>query len=239
LRTLFAIVGILVSATVTLYGQTGDKKGVPNLRGFDEKPIHFGFLLGFNTMDFRVYNSHISNDINNNEPIYAEVLDLQPGINIGIVSNLRLRNYLDLRFLPGISFGQRDLSYITASGEPVEETPLQIKSTFLEFPLLLKYSSARQQNFKPYLIGGLNGRIDLAKSKKDKLVLKPADIYMEVGVGIDMYLTYFRFSTEIKASHGFMNVLNPNGSGEPADAIYTQAIDKLTSNIFNLTFYFE
>jgi len=238
LKTLFATVCLLIAISSTAFGQK-DKRAAANLRGFDEKPIHFGFLLGFNTMDFRVYNSQIANAENNNTPIYADVIDLQPGINIGIVSNLRLMEYLDLRFLPGISFGQRDLNYITATGEPVDGTPLQIKSTFLEFPLLLKYSSARQQNFKPYLVGGINSRVDLAKSKKDKVVLKPLDVYLEVGVGIDMYLTYFRFSTEIKASHGFMNVHNPNGSGEPQDVIYNQAIDKLTSNIFNLTFYFE
>ncbi|MFT3739884.1 MAG: porin family protein [Breznakibacter sp.] len=222
-----------------VYGQTDNKKGAPNLKGFDEKPLHFGFLLGLNTMDFRVYNSGAATAENNQTPIYAEVLKLQPGINIGIVSNLRLRKYLDLRFLPGISFGQRDLSYITKNGDKVEETPLQIKSTFLEFPLLLKYSSARQHNFKPYLVGGVNGRIDLAKSKKDKVVLKPMDVYLELGVGIDMYLNYFRFSTEIKGSHGLFNVYNPKGTGETSDIKYNQAIDKLTSNIFHLTFYFE
>lgn len=229
---------IFAASTMTL-AQTQDKKGAPNLKGFDEKPLHFGFLLGLNTMDFRVYNSGVANAENNQTPIYAEVVELQPGINIGIVSNLRLKKYLDLRFLPGISFGQRDLSYITQTGEKVDDTPLQIKSTFLEFPLLLKYSSARQHNFKPYLVGGVNGRIDLAKSKKDKVVLKPMDTYLELGVGIDMYLTYFRFSTEIKGSHGLFNVHNPKGTGEASDIKFNQAIDKLTSNIFHLTFYFE
>jgi hypothetical protein len=141
-------VGILVSATVSLYGQTGDKKGVPNLRGFDEKPLHFGFLLGFNTMDFRVFNTGIANELNNNTPLFADVINLQPGINIGIVSSLRLKKYLDLRFLPGISFGQRDLAFITKDGEPVDNSPLEIKSTFLEFPLLLKYSCGTAAKFQ-------------------------------------------------------------------------------------------
>lgn len=239
MKAYFVSVIAFLALTTTLFGQVNHKKGAANLRSFDEKPLHFGFLLGLNTMDFRVYNSGVANSENNNMPVYAEVLDLQPGINIGIVSNLRLRKYLDLRFLPGISFGQRDLAYITGDGNSVDDTPLQIKSTFLEFPLLLKYSSARQMNFKPYLVGGINERIDLAKSKKDKVVLEPFDTYLELGVGIDMYLTYFRFSTEIKASHGLFNVHDSKGTGEAADVIYNQAIDKLTSNIFHLTFYFE
>ena len=223
--------------SIGAFAQNKDK-GVPNLSTFDEKPLHFGFLLGFNTMDFKVLNSDIANDLNGDSPIYGDVIHLQPGINIGIVTNLRLRKQLDLRFLPGISFGQRDLYFISKGGEE-EKVPLEIKSTFLEFPLLIRYSAVRQQNFKPYVIGGVNGRIDLAKSKKDKIVLNPLDVYMEFGAGIDTYLTYFRLSIELKASYGLTNVLNEKGTGEESDMVYTQAIDKLTSNIFHLTFYFE
>jgi hypothetical protein len=222
-----------------LSAQKDKKKIVPNLSGFDEKKLHFGFLLGLNTMDFKVQNSGVASDLNGQNPLYGEVLNLQPGINIGIVSNLRLRKYLDLRFLPGISFGQRDLVFIDAQGNQPDEMPVQVKSTFLEFPLLLKYSAARLHNFKPYIIGGVCERIDLAKSKKDQVVLKPFDTSLEIGAGIDMYLTYFRFTTEIKASYGLTNVLNKKGNGEAADLVYTKAIDKLTSNIFHLTFYFE
>jgi len=234
------VIFLLLVGICAINAQNERKKGVPNLKGFDEKPLHFGFLLGLNTMDFKIQNSGIANDKNNFTPIYAEVVHIQPGINIGIVSNLRLRKYLDLRFLPGISFGQRDLLYIDANGNQLkDDMPVQVKSTFLEFPLLLKYSAKRLHNFKPYLIGGINERFDLAKSKKDKIVLKPFDTALEIGAGIDMYLTYFRFSTEFKASYGLMNVLNTKGNGEPDDYVYTQAIDKLTSNIFHLTFYFE
>ncbi len=214
------------------------KKGVPNLPEFDEKPLHFGFLLGLNVMDFALHNSGAITSENGNVPLYGDLINYQPGINIGIVSNLRLNKWFDLRFLPGISFGQRNIVFINENGV-AEENPLEIKSTFIEFPLLIKYSSARAHNFKPYLVGGVNGRLDLAKSRKDRLVLRSLDAALEAGVGIDMYLNYFRFSTEIKASYGLFNVLNPNGTGEVEDVKYTQALDKLTSNIFHLTFYFE
>ena len=180
----------------------------------------------------------VSNEENGNTPMYGDVINLQPGINIGIVSNLRLRKHFDLRFLPGISFGQRDMVFITEDGEQKDDV-LEIKSTFLEFPLLVRYGAVRKHNFKPYIIAGINGRIDLAKSKKDKLLLNPLDLYIEGGAGVDFYLTYFRLSMEVKASYGLTNVLNEKGTGDDADMMYTQAIDRLSSNLFHFTFYFE
>ena len=120
------------------------RKKVANLRSFDERPLHFGFLIGFNTMDFQVYNNGVSNAGNDFTPIYGEVVHLQPGLNIGIVSSYKLREHLNLRFLPGISFGQRDVYYIDETGEELssEVSPLKVKSTFLEFPLLVKYNAS-------------------------------------------------------------------------------------------------
>lgn len=227
----------------TVLGQ-GKNSRIANLRSFDERPLHFGFLIGINTMDFRVYNSGLppvtSNP--NGDVLYADVLDLTPGLNIGIVSSYKLTNTLNLRFLPGISFGQRNLSYIRydKDGNFVErEESFKIKSTFLEFPLMLKYNAFRMHNAKPYLVGGFNTRYDLAKNKQDKLLLNSLDAYIEFGAGFDFYLTYFRLSVEAKASIGLANMLNKEGTGEPGDEIYTEALDKLKSRIFCLTFYFE
>ena len=214
-----------------------DKKGVPNLPGFDEKKLHFGFLIGFNTLDFRVYNTGVPTDDGNT--YYAEVLHLKPGLNIGIVSSLRLNRHFNLRFLPGISFGQRDLYYMKEDGTFEENSPLRIKSTFLEFPLVVKFSGKRMHNAKPFITAGVNTRYDLAKNKQDHLLLRSLDFYWEGGAGFDFYMTYFRFSVELKASVGLSDMLNPAGTGEPGDEVYTQALDALKSRVFSLTFYFE
>ena len=207
-----------------------------NLRSFDERPLHFGFLIGFNTMDFRVYNSGVK-DVDG-VVRYGEVVHLKPGLNIGIVTSYRLRKDLNLRFLPGISFGQRDIWFIDEHGVK-EEVPLQIKSTFLEFPLLLKYNALRMHNAKPYIIAGVNARYDLAKNKQDGLLLNSLDGYIEAGAGVDLYLSYFRLSIELKTSIGLVNMLNPDGTGDILDQHYTDALDGLKSRLFCLTFYFE
>lgn len=215
-----------------------DKPGAPNLPAFDEKRVRFGFLIGLNFADFRVVNSGARTVENKYNARYAEVLSVTPGLNVGMIANLRLAKRWDLRFSPGINFAQRDLSYIDEQGK-VEEKPLEIKSTYLEFPLLFKYSARRIQNFKPFLVAGVAVRYDLAKNKKDGILLNGLDSYLEFGGGFDSYMNLFRLSTEARISIGMRNIIDKNGSVDPEYIYYTQAIDRLTSRIFLVTFYFQ
>jgi len=211
------------------------KPKVQNDPGHDYKLIHFGFTVGFNTMDFRVSHSEKAYD-----SIYADVSKLSPGFHIQIVSNLRLAEYFDLRFLPGISFGQRYLKYINDSDEISE---MKIESSFIEFPLLLKYKAKRLNNYRPYLIGGLNMRIDMAARREydeeDRIYirLKQYDLYYEAGFGIDFYLPHFKLTTELKLAVGIRNILNP--VPDASNPYFTIAIDRLTSTLVFLSFHFE
>lgn len=231
---LFLIIFLLFS--FALQSQTL-QRGVLNLPTFDDRPLHFGFLIGFNAMDFRVVHKN-PGDIGDATVRYADVVRLNPGINLGMVTSLRLNQYFNLRLLPGISFGQRDLLFISYDGV-TDQYPLEIKSTFIEMPVKIKFNGARMTNAKPFLVAGINPRFDLARSRKDGLLMNPFDIYWEIGGGIDSYMNYFRFSTELKLSVGMLNVLNPSGTGEPEDILYTRVLDRLSSRIFVLTFYFE
>lgn len=220
----------------TLAAQPSNGK-VPNLPNFDDKALNFGFLIGFNTMNYRVVSK--APDLQGPGGVrYADVVRLNPGINIGMVTNFRLNQYFSFRVLPGISFGQRDLLFTGENGEE-DPHPLEIKSTYIEVPLVLKINGARMHNAKPFFTTGINPRFDLAKSKKDGMLVRPFDVYWEVGAGFDSYMSYFRFSTELKLSVGLMNVLDPSGTGEPEDIYYSDVLDRLTSRIFVLNFYFE
>lgn len=223
--------------SLALFSQE-ERKGVPNLRTFDDRLLRWGFLVGFNAGDFKVVNSGARTPENNQNARYADVLSTVPGLNVGVVANLRLMNSLDLRFSPGINFSQRNLSYIDEKGV-VEEKPLQIKSTYLEFPLLVKYSSQRIHNFKPFLVAGPCVRYDLAKNKRDGVLLQGLDAYIEFGGGFDSYMNYFRLTTEFRMSVGLRNIIDKNGSIDPEYIYYTQAIDRLTSRLFLITFYFQ
>ena len=157
---------ILVFLVITT-GVSAQKQKPKNESWYDEKLIHFGFSLGFNTMDFRITPSQEYLDT---DSIYPEVSRLNPGINIQIVTDLRPGRYWDIRFLPGVSFGQRNVRYYKLSKVPGEDPVLfnerqRIESSFLEFPLLLKYKGERLNNVRPYVIGGFNFRYDLAAKK--------------------------------------------------------------------------
>lgn len=210
---------------------------VKNLPNYDDKLLHFGFTLGLNNMDFNFQRNALALQ---QDSLFADVSVADPGFHVLIVSDLRLGPYFNLRFQPGISFGQRKLNYLK-DGESVRE--MTVASNYLDFPLLLKYKAKRINNFRPYLIGGVNVRYDMA-ARKDYdeesnvyVRLKPLDFYYELGMGLDFYLTYFKFATELKLSVGFKDVL----VHEPAPGYeeYVRAIDRLTSRLVVLSFHFE
>ncbi len=222
---------------------------VKNIPEHDFKPIHFGFTLGMNSMDFRIKVSEfaVENDI------FPEVSRLSPGFNINVVSNFRFGVHFDLRILPGVAFGQRRIDYYTmdgqelpgSNGNEVSAEPRligsqELESSYLELPFIIKYKAVRINNYRPYLIGGVNFRYDLAKNFNEDdeifLSLRPFDIYLETGFGIDFYLPYFKFSSELKFAVGFMNIIDPRESSRPH---YQDAIRKLQSNMFILSFHFE
>ena len=218
-----------------LWGQILKPK---NESWYDEKVLHFGFTLGFNTMDFNITPSQTFLE---SDSLYPEVSKLNPGINIQIVSNLRAGKYFDIRFLPGVSFGQRIINYYR--NQIPYPVPQKLESSFLEFPLLLKYKGERLNNVRPYIIVGLNYRYDLAGKKEyedEKAVyvrLKRPDLYYEMGAGLDFYLTYFKLSVELKMSNGINNIIVNEAA--PGHAEYFNAIDKMKSQIWVLSFHFE
>jgi hypothetical protein len=217
---------------------SGQKQKPKNESWYDEKLIHFGFSLGFNAMDFNITpsQSYLLSD-----SLYPAVTKLNPGINIQIVTDLRPAKYMDIRFLPGVSFGQRTIRYYKDG--VLYNDQQRLESSFLEFPLLLKLKGDRMNNVRPYVIGGFNYRYDLA-AKKDFDEAKPVfirikkpDLYYEVGAGLDFYLTYFKLSIELKMSNGFSDVLVKQY--DPRHPEYGNAIEKMKSQIWVLSFHFE
>jgi len=230
---------LLVSISTNLFAQKDIPKNLPNL---DRKKLHFGFTVGTNIMDFNIVNS--DNFLNDAQIDYIYGIENNPsaGFHLGPVSNLQLGKHFDLRLLINLSFGQRNLTYYfadTLNNRTLSSHTMKIASTFIEFPLHIKYKSVRINNYRPYLIGGINPKIDLAARKKikeeemPKIRLKSTDLYYEFGFGIDFYLTYFKFSTEIKYGVGLLNII------EPDNTQFTNSIDKMNSRMLMISFHFE
>lgn len=229
------LTAFLILVDLNSYGQ---KQKPKNDSWYDDKPLHFGFSLGANLMDFNITPSQ---EYFASDSLYPEVSLLNPGINIQIVTNLKLGRYFDLRFLPGVSFGQRNIRYF--KNRVIYNEQQRLESSFLEFPLLLKYKGDRLNNVRPYIIGGFNYRYDLAGKKEydeEKSVylrLERPDLYYEFGAGLDFYLPYFKLSVELKVSNGLFDVLV--NEPPPRHPEYFNAIERMNSQIWVLAFHFE
>ena len=214
---------------------SGQVKRPQNMPGYDLKLLHFGFTIGVHTQDLGIIRT-------DNPDLFADVSDPGFGFQVTIVSDLRLNKNMNLRFLPGIALGEKPLSfYNRQTGELVESGI--IESNFLEFPLLVKYRSDRLNNTRPYLIGGLNYRYDLAARKEsdesDRIFvkLKPSDLYLEAGFGVDFYSQYFKFSPEIKVGMGLRNLLVKDVV--EGESQFVSSIDHLRSFVVMINFHFE
>jgi hypothetical protein len=230
-------------------------KKVMNLVRYDQAPYHFGFTLGINQMDFTVkpvanlntlvFSSRQTPDLNvdssrllsvNSTPVF--------GFYIGIVGDLRLGRYFNLRFVPDLSFGERYLNYSVLGYQNGEKSILEIKknipSGFLDFPLLLKYKSKRLNNMLAYVTAGVQYSVDLGSGAKKKdntqdyhVKLQKNDLYALAGVGFDFYNPWFKFGIELKMAYGLFDMLSRENT------IYTDGIEKLNSKVFELCLTFE
>ena len=235
MKPLFFITGFfLCSLGASAQVRTTSKK-VLNYQHIDDKAIHFGFCVGLNVMDFTITPSF---DHFRTDSLLANVTNLSMGFHIQAVSAARLTDNLELRFLPGVAFGQRDLSFY--KGDQLYENSQKLESSYIELPWMLKYKSKRVNNYRGFMVGGLNPRFDLAKTYREDegtyMDLKINDLCYELGGGFDFYFQYFKLSIELRGSWGMFNVLNPRSTPQPQ---FQNAIEKLRSSVYMISFYIE
>ena len=229
------------------------KEKIMHLQTFDEKPLHYGYFLGFNNFGYQIqYNSNYSVPSNRNFPDNKRGLNLpnieltkNTGFNVGLIGDLRLNKYFNLRLEPGLYYTQRDLIYPQGtSGLTNDEDYLrEIKSTYIHIPLLVKFSAKRINNFKPYLVGGVSTSFNLSSNEKNNddnygnvFRVTSQSFNYEIGFGIDFYLVYFKFSPSIRGLFSFQNELvQDNNSNSP----WTSNIKSLLSQGFAINLTFE
>ncbi len=244
----------------------GQRKSVDHLTFFDDRNLHFGFYLGLNTMDYRItnYEDVTQNPVFDNRPellekalgyygnkksFGAEVYTILPGFTVGGVVNYRLNRDFDLRFTPGMSLGSRNFQYfieidpevINRSAGMDKETYLATPSAYVDIPLGIRYKGFRHYNLRPYIYLGAAYRHDLENKRISESVihLQKGGGYGEIGLGIDSYLEYFRFTAEVRFSYGLNNIIRHDSDPEKPTPYYGYIFKELNSNIFTLIFYFE
>ena len=226
----------LVAVLTALISQLDGQRLLKNQPKYDNDPLHFGFALGVNFMDFDIEPVRNLPDI---PGYYSVQSDVAPGYTIAIISNLRLHKYFDLRFNPAFSSTVRTLNFdienpITEKRETVTR---EVESSYIDFPLELKFKSQRVNNYRFYLLAGAQYNLDLASKQdaQDDRVFKISrnDFFYQAGFGIDIYFEYFKFSPQIKASWGLSDLLVQDGT------FLVEGIQTLRTRGIWLNFTFE
>lgn len=205
---------IIILLSIKTYSQSKgifSKDPIINLENFDKQRVYWGYFLGFNNYDFKI--DYL------NTPNTEIVVQSMTGFNVGLVGDLRLQEYINLRFEPGLYYAQRNLTYSGFINQL--DAKREVRSTYIDFPLLLKFSSKRVGNVRPYLVGGFSATLNLASNSKSiddnyqqRFRVKPWTQNYEIGFGVDLYLEYFKFSPSIRGVFGLNDELirdnNPN-----------------------------
>ena len=182
------------------HAQLFTKKKVINNENFDKPQLSWGYFLGINNYDY-------------NFDYISDTYDIQTektfGFNVGLIGNIRISDFFDVRFEPGLVMSNRNLIFNPVQFGDIDFNQnlhfREIKSTYVHFPMLLKISSKRVNNFKPYLLAGVSTAINLSSKENNvddnslgQFRTKKNVFFYELGFGIDLYLEWFKFSPSIR-----------------------------------------
>ena len=245
-----SIIILLISCLATVQMTAQDRK-VQNKPYIDLRPMHFGIHVGMNMQDIEFENVGpqtitLDDGTMMQQTVVMDADKWNSGFSVGVLADLRLSNHLNLRITPTMHFGAKHLTFHNLSdldpeGFPHEETQ-DLKSTYISFPVDLKFSAQRWNNYRPYIIGGVNPMINLTGKDQDYIQLKRFDTFLEIGLGCDLYLPFFKLIPELKFCYSLTDALDHNHANELMDAnkrIYANAVTSGHSKMIVLTFYFE
>lgn len=217
----------------------------------DLRPLHFGILVGTNLQDIEFENvgpQQVTLDDGTvvEQTILVDADKWNPGFSVGVLAEGRISNHFALRFAPTMHFGAkhlvfRNLSDLDQEGLP-RQTTQDLKNTYISIPIDLKFSAQRFNNYRPYIVAGVNPMINLTHKDQDLIQLKRYDVMLEVGLGCDFYLPFFKLNPELKFSYSLTNSLDTKHADELRDAnmrVYANAVRSAHAKMVTLTFYFE
>lgn len=224
-------IALFILCTQFSHAQLFSGERILNNENFDRDRWSWGYFLGFNTYDFKFqYKEDVRNDL---------VIEKAIGFNVGLIGNLKISNNLDLRLEPGVSFNTRGFQVTKADPDTYRE----INATYVHIPLLVKFSADRFNNFKPFVVGGLSTSINLSSNEKNpddnsvgQFRMTTHSYYYELGIGVDLYLFYFKLSPSLRGVFAINDeLIRDNNAG----SIYTGNVDKMSSRGIFLNFTFQ
>ena len=243
LTTRIRMVGLIAAILMVAFPQRhfAQERKVQNRPYIDMRRWHYGFLFGIHMQDLEFVNNGYQHTLETGgeESWFTDIPAYSPGFSVGILGELYLTQHLSLRIIPTMHFGdKRVLFYEQYSGKEEEQT---IKSTYLSTPINIKYSAQRFNNYRPYVVAGLAPMVDLTVKKQKALLTRRFDAALEVGMGCDLYLPFFKLIPELKFCFGLTDLLVKDRSDLIDKNLlkFTQSLDGASSRMIVMTFYFE
>src|ERR1043165_7223449 len=113
-----------------------------NMPEHDQKQYYFGLTFGFNVAQIRIRDTDayaMTDTFKTIQPYWG------PGFTLGLMGNLKLHKYVDLRTTPSLQFAEKKLNFNTPLGDSLQKRT--VESIYFTFPVQLKFKSDRIRNF--------------------------------------------------------------------------------------------
>ena len=203
----------------------------------DNKLYHFGISIGMNFQDILLTNAGIPTETD--ETWFATIPDYAPGFSAGLLADLFLNPYMNLRFTPMLHFGDKVFEFVEPNSNQRYRTVL--RSNYLTAPFDLKIRSMRANNYRPYVLAGVYAALDLGRKTDEAVYLKPLDYGLTIGFGCDFYLPIIKIVPELRFSFGLTDIIIHDRTDLSDNSLrkYSDAIARGKTRMISLVFNFE
>ena len=237
MKRLIAILSLfLVSQTIS--AQLFSKEKIKNIENFDKQILSWGYFLGMNNYDFNFDYNEDKKDI---------LVETSFGFSVGLIGDMRINEFFNLRLEPGLYVTKRNLTYDESYFNGIEfnnsDLLREVNSTYIHVPLLIKASTKRINNFKPFIVGGVSTAINLSSNENNpndndsgEFRTKSNMFFYEIGFGIDFYLFWFKFTPSIR---GVFAINDELVRDEEPDSPWTGNVASMKSRGIFINFTFQ
>ena len=219
------VTAILISFLINT--ATAQKRDVVQYKqNWDKQKVFWGYYLGLNNRDFKIsYNT---------TDVFINVKS-SSGFEVGLIGDLRLHKNINLRLEPGLSSNTKTLEFTNIEGNDFVRIR-EVNGTYLRIPLLLKFSTDRLNNMRPYVVGGVSFDYNFSSNQDNpndnldgEFRMTKNNFMYEIGIGVDLYLPFFIFSPSIRGVFAINDELirdiDPNSQWTgPVDFLGTRGV---------------
>lgn len=210
----------------------------------DLRPLHFGIVVGTNLQETEFRNVGLTTlPTGEQSEIYCDQDSWDVGFNVGVLMEARLNQYFAFRAAPQLYFGTHNYRFHNKlhPEENREAKTQSLRTVYVGANLDLIFAAQRWNNHRPYIMAGIAPMINLTNNTNDYIQMKKSEVFVEVGLGCDLYLPFFKLRPELKFMYGLTNALDTKRDIKNDNPIlpYAHAVDKANNRMIVLSFYFE